>query len=227
MNAAIAVVLLMLAAGGGEASRPQQPASQLQGFELVDRVAATVERDVITITDVEWEAKIMFIEAEGPANLGSALASREYVTRILDFLVNQALVMQEMKKQGPSEFAFTEDEAKGELALFKAKFPSDVEYRQFLKSSGLKEETLRGFLVKNSIVERFLSRKLREGITISGDDVVEFCQKNSAVLPGIKCAPDSAQVREILIKKQLEGAAAQYLKELRGKYRTSILVDFN
>jgi len=205
------------------------PAAQATGgsFELVDRVAATVERDVITISDVEWQAKISFIQAEGPQNLAFALSSREYINRILDFLINQTLIVQEMKKQGPSEFAFTEDEAKEELSQFKSKFPSEAEYRQFLKSSGMKEDILRGFLVKSSIAERFLNKKLREGVTVSSEDTIEFCQKNSAVLPGIKCAPDSVQVREILIKKEVESAAGPYLKELRGKYKTSILVDFN
>ena len=80
-------------------------------YELIDRVIATVHKDTITLSDLERQARVVAILSGGPQGL-ALLGDSKFIKNVTDFLVNQLLIIQEMRKQPGYNQGVGEDDAR-------------------------------------------------------------------------------------------------------------------
>ncbi len=117
------VLALMLAFGAG-------------GAVVLDRIAVTVGKSVITETEVDQEIRVAALLNGDPPDF-SADARRRAAGRLVD----QELIRREMElsKWQPPE---TADAAKMMAQLKRERFPNEAQYRQALSRYGLSEAEL-------------------------------------------------------------------------------------
>jgi hypothetical protein len=216
-NALVVLVLLLPAApaAGAGGGMPQR-------HELVDRVMATVGKDVVTLSDLERQARVLLVMRGGPQAL-SGLADPAFASGVLEYLVNQLLVLQEMRKQGSPSQGLREDAVAGEMRQFSGKFESPAAYRRFLAQADLTEESLRDLLLKGRRIEKFLAERSKSASEVTEDEAEEQYEKNKAAWQGKGMDDAIQEIRETLGRQRSEKFVREYLEDLRGRYEVRVL----
>ena len=216
------LLALIVAAMPGQApAAPPAPPPPAR-YELIDRVIATVAKDAITLSDLERQARASIILKAGPQAL-AGLNDPKFVADVMDFLTNQLLVIQEMRKQPGFAQGAGEDDGREEIRKFAAKFPDRAQYQQFLQAADLPEESLKDLLLRNLRVERFLAARSRQAATVTDEEVEEEFNRNPGLFPGKKLADAAAQLKSFMVRARTEKFIRDYLADLRQKYEVRIL----
>lgn len=212
------ILALLLATAPAEAHAPQAPAK----YELVDRVIATVAKDAITLSDLERQARVILVLKGGPQALAE-LNDPGFVASVMDFLTNQLLIIQEMRKQAGYAHGAGEDDAREELRKFVLKFADRAAYQQFLQLADMSEDTIKDLLLKNLRVERFLETKSRQASQVTDEEAEDEFRKSPGQFPGKKFAEVAAQVKSFMVRARAEKFIREYLADLRQKYEVRVL----
>ncbi|MFA6033941.1 MAG: hypothetical protein WC889_13660, partial [Myxococcota bacterium] len=176
----------------------------------------------ITLSDLERQARIIAVNRDGLQGL-SALSNPSFIVSMMDFLINQLLVIQEMRKLGATTQGLGEEDAVAELRKFRAHFSDETSYRSFLAGADLKEETIKEIVLRNMRVERFLDRKARQGVEIPVEDAEAFFNGNRSIFPQKTFAEAEAGVKEVMFRQRAEKFAKDYLQDLRSRYEVRIV----
>jgi peptidyl-prolyl cis-trans isomerase SurA len=124
--------------------------------QVVDRIVAVVDRQVITLSDVQLAAALGLVEATEPG-------------AVRDHLVDRALIMAEVARYTPPEPSGAEVEARLAMVRARAAVP-DV--ARALRRAGLDAAWLRSWARQTLLVERYLEQRF--GVTaIPTDEQVE------------------------------------------------------
>jgi peptidyl-prolyl cis-trans isomerase SurA len=145
--------------------------------ELVDRVVAQVNDDVITMSDVNDEGKAYFqkITEQAPANelAGALRRARE---EVLNGLIDKKLVAQEAAKQKVSvsdadvDAAFKQMSATNKMSL--------EQFREQLKKAGMTEAVYRENLRNQMLQSKLLNYEVRSKIIITDDMIRDYYDTN-------------------------------------------------
>lgn len=216
------LVALLLAAVPAEAPAPAPAPPAPVRYELVDRVIATVAKDAITLSDLERQARVILILRGGPQALGG-LNDAGFVASVMDFLTNQLLIVQEMRKQAGYAQGAGEDDAREELKKFVAKFADQAAYKQFLQLADISEDSIKDLLLKNLRVERFLETKSRQASQVTDEEAEDEFRKSPGQFPGKKFNEVAAQVKSFMMRARAEKFVREYLADLRQKYEVRVL----
>lgn len=141
--------------------------------ELVDRVVAVVNDDVITMSEVNEEGGGFFqkiIEQAPAAELSAALGrARE---EVLDGLIDKKLIAQEAAKQN-----VTVTEAELEAALQQMIVGNNMspdQFRDQLRNMGMTEEVYRNNLKNQILQSKLLNYEVRSKIVITDDMILDY-----------------------------------------------------
>lgn len=119
--------------------------------EVLDRVLAVVNGDLITLSDVT-AARDLGLVAEG--NAGNA---GDQVQVVLSALIDRALELDEVDRYAPPEPAT--EAVDRELAAVRARFPSQAAFDGALARSGIDLQHLRGTLRENLRIKAYLDQR--------------------------------------------------------------------
>lgn len=192
---------LVLAAGGA-------PAQQ-----VIDRIVARVENDVILLSDVRelgHYQQLVEGKTEGDAQL-------------LDRLIDQWIVRSEADTaQFPKP---SEAEIVAGVDRVQKSFTSVTEYETRKKQVGLTDADIRGIVASQLYLGNYLDSRFRPSAKVDAKDVDEFYEK--AVVPRAQArnqpAPtlDAARdyIHEALIQRSINDQADRWLSESRGRLR--------
>ncbi len=141
--------------------------------ELVDRVVAVVNDDVITMSEVNEEGGGFFqkITEQAPAaELSAALGrARE---EVLDGLIDKKLIAQEAARQ---KVAVTEAELDAAFQqMIITNNMSREEFREQLKNMGMTEEVYRNNLRNQILQSKLLNYEVRSKIVITDDMILDY-----------------------------------------------------
>jgi len=141
--------------------------------ELIDRVVAEVNDEVITLSEVEEEGQAFFrkIAVEAPPQDRDEAMARARVD-VLDGLIDKTLIRQEAEKQ---EISVTEEEtdAAFQQILATANVSRDT-FLERLYASGLDEVTYRSNLQSQILQNKLISREIRSKIIITEDKILDY-----------------------------------------------------
>lgn len=188
--------------------------------EVLDRVAVTVGARVIAESDILKEIRLSAFHDGSPPDLSAA--SRR---RTAERLVERTLAEAEMEigkypAPNPAEAAAQLNELRRE------RFPRADDLARALSAAGIREEELRGYILEQLALLRFIDARFGPGVLIqeeelqayySGRFTKEWEAAGRKPLPVFEEA--RAQIEEVLRAERVDGLLDQWLREAKGRTR--------
>ena len=190
------------------------PAAQ----QLIDRIAARIENDIILLSDVRELSRYQLF-VDGKAESDAA---------ILDRLVDQWTVRNEAKA---AMFPQPSDEdVDRSLRRLKRSFSTPEEFEERKKQSGLTDEDILRMLKSQSYLSNYLDSRFRPSIQIDEQAIEDFyktrvvprAESRGQTPPTIEAAHDFIQ--EALVQRAINVQADKWLKESRARVHVDNLL---
>ena len=190
-------------------------ANHCDGAEVIDRIVAVVNRQIITLSDVEEEKKYGHLGVELDLNERKENAGQhEDNSEIVQQLIQQALVREQVQTFAADEA--TPEEVKQQIDLLEEKFGGKELFEKTLQERHITKEALEGRLAWQIRVLKFLDNRFRQFVVILPNEIEEYYRNsllpelarrgNSAIPP---LAEVQGQIRDLLIEnkvdKQIDG----------------------
>ena len=163
--------------------------------ELVDRVAAVVNRDIVTLSEVEARAapELQKIAAEPDASKRSELR-KQALKRAMDGLIGEKLMESQLK-----ELNIDVSDAEIDLAIDDVKKQNNIDgaqFEQLLQTEGYSLVTYRSFMRKHLARMKLVNLKVRSKVKVSEEDLKAEYQRSA------KAESDDAEVhaRHLLVQ---------------------------
>ncbi len=208
---AIHVVLLSLLLANGAACSAVQ--------EVVDRIAARIENDIILLSDIRALSRYQqFLDGKSETD-----------AQILDRLIDQWIVRTEANV---SRFPQPSDaEIERSVDRVRKSFKSEEEYEARKKQSGLNDVQVRGMAAAQLYLSNYLDSRFRAGVQIDPKTIDDFYQKS--VVPRAKARGeeppplDAARdlIQEALVQRGINDQADQWLIESKARLHIEKLLD--
>ncbi len=188
------------------------------GGEILDRIAVTVGKQVITESDVIREIRVSALLDQKPVDL-----SGDGKRKAADRLVDQMLILQEASI-GQAALTVPE-EAQRMLDQVKSQFPSEGEYQAALVRYRITEAEVVDHLLDGLRALRFTDLRFRPEVDFSDDDlrdfynsmVEEWRKKGETQIPTFDASRD--QVQKLLIDQRVAQALDRWLGAQRTQTR--------
>lgn len=191
-------------------------ASAAPAQQVVDRIVATVEGDVITLSEVRELGAFNRLTGE------SQLSDHELLQR----LINQWIVVSEATaSRFPAPSQAQLDIAYDQLV---AEFPSPDAYRARLRELGLNESAVRRQLDRQLFLAGYLDQKYRFLVRVEAPSVEAYYNEVFAPRMQARGQPPPPlddvreQVREILTQQEITRMAERWLDESRARLRIEL-----
>lgn len=192
-----------------------------RGQQVIDRIVARVENEVILMSDVHQLAEYqIFVDGKAESD-----------AQILDRLIDQWIVRTEA---AAARFPQPSDEdVERSLARLKRSFSTTESFEERQKQSGLTEDEIRRQLKSQLFLSNYLDSRFRASIQID-DKAIEDFYKNRVVpraeargqtRPTLEAAHDFIQ--EALVQQAINEQADKWLKESRARVRVENLLNEN
>jgi hypothetical protein len=188
--------------------------------EIIDRVAVTVDRIVITDSDIVNQVRISAFLNSEPSDLGPVTRKQA-----AERLVEQVLIRREMEiSRYPAPSLSQADQILEQLK--KQRFPDAETYLRALEDYGVREEDLRENLLLQMTTLRFIEFRFRPAAAVTDEEISEYYRER--LLPeweqgGSGAAPaldDTREdIQEILIAERVNQYLDQWLEQAKQQSR--------
>jgi hypothetical protein len=191
----------------------------LAAQEIVDRIAARIENDIILLSDIRVLSRYQqFLDGKSETN-----------AQILERLIDQWIVRTEANV---SRFPQPSDvEIERSVERVRKSFTSTEEYEARKKQNGLSDAEVRGMAAAQLYLSNYLDSRFRPGVQIDPKTVEDFYQKS--VVPRAKARGqeppplDAARdlIQEALVQRGINDQADQWLIESKARLHIEKFVD--
>lgn len=203
--AAYATLALFLGAGGAAATRG----------EIIDRVLATVQGEIITLSDVRTALKFGLVPPD---------VSTDPVGAALQRLIDRRLILAEVERYAPPEPSDASVDAA--IADIVTRFPDPASFDAALERSTLSKEELRAFVRDTLMIQAYERQRFNLALQPSGEDVAQYYREHPGqfTLDGVLQPLESVRnaARDALLEQRRTTAIQEWLEGLRR--RASIVV---
>lgn len=206
--AATAIFAALMVAGGCASAQ-----------EVVDRIVAKVESDIILMSDVQQLARYQtFLDGKPQSDAD-----------ILNRLIDQWIVRSEAnvaRFPQPSE-----DDVNRSIERLKRSFSSPEEYETRKTQSGMTDEEIRRFVTAQLYLSNYLDSRFRPVIQVDEKSIEDFykdrvvprAESRGQTPPSLDSARDFIQ--EALVQRAVNEQADKWLKESRTRVRIEIMLN--
>jgi hypothetical protein len=194
-------------------------AMRLRAQEIIDRVVARIENDIILLSEVRTLGRYQQL-VDGKS---------ESDAQILDRLIDQWIVRNEAET---AQFPHPSDaDIAAGMERVEKSFTSTQEYETRKKQTGLSAMDVRNMVAAQLYLSNYLDSRFRPSAQIDPKDVEDFYQK--AVVPRAQArgqAPPSLDaardyIHEALVQRSINEQADRWLNESRARVRVNKFVD--
>lgn len=134
-----------------------------QEAELVDRIVAIIDRDVVTLSEAERAKGVEALDRGGePAELAE----------VVERLIEARLIEREVRRFTTEPPA--EEEVSAQLAALRRSAERDGGYEAMLERRGLEERDLRIAIERQLVINRYLERRFRALTYVPDDDIRRY-----------------------------------------------------
>ena len=176
--------------------------------ELIDRVAAAVNNEVITLSELRQAV-------EFNAALGGRGDGRRVEAETLEGIINRRLLLLEAYRLRIAEV--TDQEVAAEVGRLRQRLGTDASFREFLARTGLTEAQLEQILGERLLVERFVEKKIGLFARVSRDDAASYYAGHVQEFGGRRFPEVQRQITALLNEQMLNQQLDQYINELRAR----------
>ncbi len=188
----------------------QSPREAPEG-RVIDRVVALVGGRVITLSELEFEARVALIERGGVDAAGAPL-NDEALRSALDLAIGERLETEAADKL--QAFRLDEGEVDAALREFKSKFRTNSDFSGFLARHEADEQQLSAVLARRLRAEKILDSKVSLRARVSDAEVRRFYDEHRSELGGSYDEVRS-RVREKLVRDRYAALAREELMQIR------------
>jgi len=184
-------------------------AASLAAQEVVDRIAARVENDIILLSEIRTLSRYqLFVDGKSETD-----------GEVLDRLIDQWIVRTEADV---AHFRHPSDaEIDRGLERLQKSFRSNAEYEAKKKQSGLSDSEVRKMVAAQQYFFNYLDSRFRPGVQVDSKAIEEFYQTGIVPVakdrgqepPSLDAARDAIQ--EALVQKGINEQSNRWLKESR------------
>ncbi len=177
--------------------------------ELVDRIVAAVNNDVITASDLAQAVALN-------VRFGGATEDRKTLeSDTLEGLITRRLLVQEARRL---RFVEVSDEEIGaEYDKLRQQFGSDQALSDFLAEQDMTGQELRRMLGERLLVERFVEKKVAIFARVSRDEAERYFEEHAANYKNMRFQDVQKTIIALLTDQKIEKQLNLYVAELRGK----------
>ncbi len=198
LRAAISLLALLAAAAQGQ---------------VVDRIVARIEMDVITLSEVRELGA--FQQLAGAPRMDDAALLRQLIEQWI--VANDAAAA---RFGQPSEARIDKD-----IAELEASFPSRQAYLARLGELALSERAVRRLMLRRVYLSHYLEYKFRPAVQVDpadieryyGEDFTRDLRARKQPVPPLEEV--SEQIRELLVEREISRRAAEWLEQTRAQIR--------
>ncbi len=172
--------------------------------ELVDRIAAVVNKDIIPLSEVEARAAPDLQKLSSEPNAAKRSAMRDATLKhALDQLIGERLMEDQLK-----DLNIDVSDAEVDLAIDDVKKQNNIQgaqFEQLLAQEGYSMTTYRAFMRKHMARMKLINLKVRSKVKVSDDDLKVEYQK----VVREQAADPEVHARHILVQVMPNATAAQ------------------
>ena len=177
--------------------------------EPVDRIAAAVNYEVITASDLAHAVALNI-------RLGNASEDRKTLeSETLEGLITRRLLVQEARRLRFVEIS--DEEVSTEDDKLRKQFGSDKAFADFLAEQDMTGQELRRMLGERLLVERFVEKKVGIFVRVSRDVAQAYFDEHAAEYKNKRFQDVQKTIIALLTDRKIEKQLKQYIGELRSK----------
>ena len=177
--------------------------------ELVDRIVATVNTDVITASELSAAVALN-------QRLGNADKDRTALeATTLEGLINRRLLVQEAHRLKFVEVS--EQDIGAEVENVVKRFASEKEFSDFLAGLDMTRQELARMLGEQLLAERFVEKKVGLFVRVSREEEESYFNGHAAEFKDKRFPDVQKMILALLTEQKMGLQLAQYLAELRGR----------
>jgi peptidyl-prolyl cis-trans isomerase SurA len=186
------------------------------GAEIIDRILAVVDRELITMSDVGAALRLGLV--------AEPRAGTDAVRETLDALIARQLELGEVKRYQPPEPPVQRIQAA--LEGITARFRTPEELQQALALSGMTLEQLRLRLRDDLLIEAYVSQRFGAAIQPSEQEVADYYRTHGAELAAGGGLPPFDDVRQTIQARLAGGRRSAIIRDwLDGLRRRTEIAD--
>ena len=191
-----------------------------QAQEIVDRMVAAVNRQVILQSDVDQTARVELLLDGKPLNQLTA----QNMSAVLDRLIDQALLQEQIVTTAQLDPTRQELEARvREVRTQIAGVTTDDQWQAVLAQYGVTQQDVEQQLVRQIRLLRFVDLRFRGLVRVDRTAITTYYQdsllpelrKQGAAVPPL--GDVSEKIRQILVEQRIDGLLNTWLQTLRSQ----------
>lgn len=177
--------------------------------ELVDRIVATVNTEVITASELSCAVALN-------RRLGNADTDQIALeTTTLEGLINRRLLVQEAHRLKFVEVS--EQDLSAAVENVAKRFASDKEFSDFLAGLDMTRQDLARMLGEQLLAERFVEKKVGLFVRVSREEAEIYFNEHAAEFKDKRFPDVQKMILALLTEHKMGLQLAKYLAELRGR----------
>jgi peptidyl-prolyl cis-trans isomerase SurA len=196
-------------------------AMALLAATTIDRVAAVVDRQVITLSEVNQMVALRFFTR----NAGES--EDDYRRRVLDALIAQALRYRDVERFGAEDIP--KDSIEARLRDIESRFHSPAEFNAALASVELSPDELRALIKRQLQVESYIQERFSPLIFIANEEIQTYYRttwseqrrQRGLAIPPLNQVRE--EIRTLLKSERLATEVDKWTAQLRARANVDIL----
>jgi hypothetical protein len=202
-----AAALLLLLASGASAA-------------VIDRIAALVERQVITVSEITQMVTIRFFPRT------ASESDDDYRREVLDALIAQALRYRDVERFGAQDIP--KDSIEARLQQIAGRFASPAEFDAAVARAELTPDEVRALIKRQLQVEAYIQERFSPLIFVSTDEIEAYYrgpwtdQRRARGLAVPPLAQVQEEIRALLKSSRLQEEITTWTNQLRARANVDV-----
>ncbi len=189
----------------------------------VDQVAAVVETEVITLSELLWLVRYRNMEFPEDEE-----GRKDFLLGLLDQLIDQKLAAREVKQT--LVIWASDREVQAQLQAYRDRFSSNREFQERLKQMEMSLDDLTDLVRRQLAVLKFVKMRFEPFVVVLPDQIAHYYEEEFVLrlkrqglpVPSLSLVED--QIREILTLRRANLEMERWLRATRAKARVEILL---
>jgi len=186
----------------------------------VDRIAAVIDRQVLTVSEVNQMAEVRFF----PRVAG--LSEDDYRHDILEALIAQALRYRDVERFGAQDIP--KDSIEARLVEIQHRFTSPAEFDAALARAELTPDELRALIKRQLQVEAYIQERFAPMVFVANEDIADYYKgpwRQQRVERGLPVPPLNdvrEEIRTLIRSRQLDREIETWTTQLRARANVDV-----
>jgi peptidyl-prolyl cis-trans isomerase SurA len=185
----------------------------------VDRIAAVIDRQVLTVSEITQMVAIRFFPR-------GARGDDDYRREVLDALIAQALRYRDVERFGAQDISVDAIEAR--LLEIQQRFPSEAEFLAAAAKAELTLDEIRALIKRQLQVEAYIQERYAPMVFVSNEDIDAYYtgpwaqQRRDRGLPVPALSSVRDEVRTAVRSSRLQEEIGKWTAQLRARANVDV-----